>query len=49
MGVSGMNAQQDDLLEQTEKHKRQKERVRTMLGFMMVLVTIMFGLTLVQP
>ncbi|WP_264820427.1 hypothetical protein [Acetobacter pomorum] len=44
-----MNARQDALLEQTEKHKRQKERVCTMLGFMMVLVTIMFGLTLVQP
>lgn len=44
-----MNAQQGALLEQTEKHKRQKERVRTMLGFMMVLVIIMFGLTLVQP
>ncbi|MCP1228358.1 hypothetical protein [Acetobacter fabarum] len=35
--------------EQLERQKRQSQRVRSMLVFMLVLAGIMFGLTLFHP
>ncbi|MFT8863645.1 MAG: hypothetical protein ABF916_11715 [Acetobacter fabarum] len=39
----------DQSPEQLERQKRQSQRVRSMLVFMLVLAGIMFGLTLFHP
>jgi predicted nucleic acid-binding Zn ribbon protein len=39
----------DQTPEQLERQKRQSQRVRSMLVFMLVLAGIMFGLTLFHP
>lgn len=39
----------DQTPEQLERQKRQNQRVRSMLVFMLVLAGIMFGLTLFHP
>ncbi len=35
--------------EQLERHRRQSQRVRGMVVFMLILAGIMFGLTLLHP